>query len=72
MVDFDAHGIRRFVTNRIVVTPTNDPGPTAGERRATALSRAREARASARADTSKPAAPPRKRTKKAAAAESPE
>jgi hypothetical protein len=71
VIDFDAHGIRRFVTNRIVVTPTNDPGPTAGERRATALSRAREARAIARAD--KPAAPPRKRTKKAAAgADSPE
>ena len=34
VIDFDGHGLRRFVTNRIVVERTDDPGPTPSERRA--------------------------------------
>src|SRR3954469_5673967 len=44
VVDFDGHGIRRFVTNRIVVERTDDPGPTPSERRAIAARRAKEER----------------------------
>jgi hypothetical protein len=49
VIDFDAHGLRRFVTQRVVLERTSDPGPSASERRATALRRAREERARARA-----------------------
>jgi len=33
VIDFDGHGLRRFVTQRVVVERTDDPGPTASERR---------------------------------------
>jgi len=49
VVDFDGHGIRRFVTNRIVVERTDDPGPTPSERRAIVLRRAKEERARVKA-----------------------
>ena len=49
VIDFDAHGPRRFVTNRVVVEPTSDPGPSASERRANALRRLREERSRTRA-----------------------
>ena len=49
VIDFDAHGVRRFVTDKVVLERTADPGPTASERRATALKRAREERSKARA-----------------------
>ncbi len=49
VIDFDAHGLRRFVTDRVVLERTLDPGPSASERRATALRRAREERARVRA-----------------------
>jgi len=49
VVDFDGHGIRRFVTNRIVVERTDDPGPTPSERRAIAAKRAKEERARVKA-----------------------
>jgi hypothetical protein len=49
VIDFDAHGPRRFVTNRVVVEPTTDPGPSPSERRATALRRVRQERSRSRA-----------------------
>lgn len=49
VIDFDTHGARRFVTNRLVVERTDDPGPTPSERRATTLRRQREERARQRA-----------------------
>jgi hypothetical protein len=49
VIDFDAHGPRRFVTNRVVLERTLDPGPTASERRATELRRQRDERARKRA-----------------------
>jgi hypothetical protein len=51
VIDFDAHGPRRFVTNRVVVERTADPGPSPSERRATALRRIREERSRLRAAT---------------------
>jgi hypothetical protein len=45
VIDFDGHGLRRFVTNRVVLEQTTDLGPTESERRAAALRRAREERA---------------------------
>jgi hypothetical protein len=48
VIDFDAHGLRRFVTNRVVLEQTTDPGPTVSERRAIALRRARDERSRAR------------------------
>ncbi len=50
VIDFDAHGLRRFITNRVVVERTSDPGPTPAERRATDLRRQREDRARIRAE----------------------
>jgi hypothetical protein len=44
VIDFDGHGLRRFVTNRVVLEPTLDPGPSATERRAAEMRRAREER----------------------------
>jgi hypothetical protein len=49
VIDFDGHGIRRFVTNRVVVERTEDPGPTPSERRAIVLRRAKEERARVKA-----------------------
>lgn len=53
VIDFDAHGPRRFVTHRVVVERTVDPGPTASQRRATALRRGREERSRTRAAAKK-------------------
>lgn len=49
VIDFDGHGLRRFVTNRVVLERTADPGPTPGERRAAELRRMREERSRKRA-----------------------
>ncbi len=49
VIDFDGHGLRRFVTNRVVLERTEDPGPTAGERRVIAARRAKEERARVKA-----------------------
>jgi hypothetical protein len=49
VIDFDGHGLRRFVTNRVVVERTDDPGPTPSERRAIVLRRAKEERARVKA-----------------------
>jgi hypothetical protein len=49
VIDFDAHGVRRFVTDRVVLEPTADPGPSPSERRAIELNRQREERARRRA-----------------------
>jgi hypothetical protein len=49
VIDFDAHGPRRFVTNRVVLEPTTDPGPSPSQRRATELQRMREERSRRRA-----------------------
>src|SRR6185436_1645072 len=45
VIDFDAHGSRRFVTNRVVLERTSVPGPTAAERRSAAAAKARPSRA---------------------------
>lgn len=52
LIDFDGHGVRRFVTNKVVLERTTVPGPTAAERRATA------AAAKPRAPRTKKAQPP--------------
>jgi len=44
VIDFDAHGPRRFATNRVVLEATLDPGPSAEERKAIAARRLREER----------------------------
>ena len=49
VIDFDEHGPRRFVTNRVVLEATLDPGPTASERKATLDKRLREERKKKRA-----------------------
>jgi hypothetical protein len=49
VIDFDGHGLRRFVTNRVVVERTEDPGPTPSERRVIATRRAKEERARVKA-----------------------
>jgi len=66
VVDFDGHGLRRFVTTRIVVERTDDPGPTPSERRAIAARRAKEerARVKAAALVEKVPAPSRRRRAK--------
>jgi len=66
VIDFDGHGPRRFVTNRVVVERTDDPGPTASERRTIASRRAREERARVKAAALVEKVPPpsrRRRTK---------
>jgi hypothetical protein len=65
VIDFDAHGLRRFVTDRIVVERTDDPGPTAAERRKTVLLRAKEERARVKAAALVEKPPPRRRRNKA-------
>jgi hypothetical protein len=49
VIDFDGHGLRRFVTSRVVLDRTSDPGPTPAERRSADAERARAARAAQRA-----------------------
>ena len=49
VIDFDAHGAKRFVTSRVVLERTSDHGPTAAERRAAEAERTRAARAAQRA-----------------------
>ena len=49
VIDFDGHGLRRFVTDRVVVERTDDPGPTPSERRVIAARRAKEERARVKA-----------------------
>lgn len=49
VIDFDGHGLRRFVTDRVVVERTDDPGPTPSERRAIVARRAKEERARVKA-----------------------
>jgi hypothetical protein len=49
VIDFDGHGLRRFVTDRVVVERTEDPGPTPSERRVIAARRAKEERARVKA-----------------------
>jgi hypothetical protein len=44
VIDFDAHGTRRFVTRLVVLEPTSDPGPSASERRAAEVRRTRDER----------------------------
>lgn len=51
VIEFDAHGTRRFATNRVVLAPTKDPGPSAMERRTAELARNREERKRKRAET---------------------
>ena len=63
VIDFDAHGPRRFATSRVVLEPTDDPGPTPSERRAIVARRAKEerARVKAAALVEKPPTPSRRR-----------
>ena len=49
VIDFDGYGLRRFVTDRIVVERTDDPGPTPSERRVIVARRAKEERARVKA-----------------------
>ena len=44
VIDFDGHGPRRFITNRVVLEATSDPGPSAAERKAVLDKRLREER----------------------------
>jgi hypothetical protein len=62
VIDFDGFGSRRFVTSRVVLERTSDPGPTAAERKAVDAERNKAARAAKKA-----AAPPKESKKKAAA-----
>lgn len=64
VIDFDGHGLRRFVTDRVVVERTDDPGPTPSERRAISARRAKEERARVKASlVEKPPVPSRRRRK---------
>jgi hypothetical protein len=65
VIDFDGHGLRRFVTDRVVVERTDDPGPTPSERRAITARRAKEERARVKAAglVEKPPVPSRRRRK---------
>ena len=53
VIDFDAHGTRRFVTNR-VLERTSDPGPSASERGAAEARRKRDERKRRRGRASRP------------------
>ena len=66
VIDFDGHDLRRFVTNRVVLTRTEDPGPTPAERRVVAARRAKaeRARVKAAALVDKPPSPSRRRRAK--------
>lgn len=44
VIEFDAHGTRRFATNLVVLAPTKEPGPSAEQRRTAEMARAREMR----------------------------
>ncbi len=44
LIDFDAHGLRRFATNLVVLAPTKEPGPSAEAKRTADQARAREER----------------------------
>ena len=44
VIDFDGHGLRRFITNRVALEPTTDPGPTPEARKATEARRRRDER----------------------------
>jgi hypothetical protein len=49
LIDFDAHGVRRFVTSKVVLERTSVPGPTQAEKRAAAAAaRPKTARAKAK------------------------
>ncbi len=66
VIDFDAHSLRRFVTHRVVLERTDDPGPTASERRVISARRAKEERARVKAAGLVEKVPPpsrRRRTK---------
>lgn len=52
VIDFDAHGTRRFVTSKVVLERTSVPGPTPAERRSAAASRPRASKAKKPAPTS--------------------
>jgi hypothetical protein len=65
VIDFDGFGSRRFVTSRVVLERTSDPGPTAAERKAVDAQRTKEARAAKKA-----AAPPKKKASSKAAEKS--
>ena len=62
VIDFDGFGSRRFVTSRVQLELTSDPGPTAAERKAVDAERNKAARAAKKA-----AAPPKETKKKASA-----
>lgn len=51
VIDFDGAGTKRFVTSRVVLEKTTDPGPTAAQRKAVAAERTKAARAAKRAAT---------------------
>lgn len=53
VIDFDAHGLRRFATSLVVLEPTSDPGPSPSERRSIAAQRARDSRKRPRAAASR-------------------
>ena len=57
VIDFDGFGSRRFVTSRVVLERTSDPGPTAAERKAVDAERNKAARAAKKA-----AAAPKKKS----------
>jgi hypothetical protein len=66
VIDFDVHSLRRFVTHRVVLERTDDPGPTASERRVISARRAKEERARVKAAGLVEKVPPpsrRRRTK---------
>ena len=49
VIDFDAYGSRRFVTDRVVLERSSVPSPAGSERREVTLRRQREERARKRA-----------------------
>ena len=56
VIDFDGVGSRRFVTSKVVLERTSQPGPTSAERKAAEAERSKAARAAKRAATKKKAA----------------
>jgi hypothetical protein len=52
LIDFDAHGLRRFVTSKVVLERTSVPGPTPAERRSAAASKPRASKKKAQPATS--------------------
>jgi hypothetical protein len=51
VIDFDAYGSRRFVTDRVVLERTTVPSPLGSERREVTLRRQREERAARKRTT---------------------